>query len=189
MFYRLNQHFLNCAVLCAAKSTEAVLENSIYKENDHFKSCLIICLFFRSYKRRSFSSGHTTLSYWTSSSFEIFVSKTFPYFRCKYKSNSQHDTKTYVIEITGLTMTRENRLIHVPCAANLKMNFKESSLSLYRSSIRQDYTKISKIVVRCGFQQYTFVKKYCILICVSVLKINIEIDYELNQIYEPNYKI
>lgn len=40
MFYRLNQYFPNCAVLCAQKSTEAVLENLSYKENNYIKICL-----------------------------------------------------------------------------------------------------------------------------------------------------
>ncbi|XP_022160172.1 protein FAM200A-like [Myzus persicae] len=53
-----------------------------------------------------------------------------------------------VPDITGLTTTQENQLIEISSNSNLKRVFKESSLSSFWLSIRQDYPEISDSAIR-----------------------------------------
>ncbi|KAL4088791.1 hypothetical protein QTP88_023875 [Uroleucon formosanum] len=53
-----------------------------------------------------------------------------------------------VPDITGLTTTQENQLIEISSNSNLKRVFKESSLSSFWLSIRQDYPEISDSALR-----------------------------------------
>lgn len=73
-------------------------------------------------------------------------------------------------DITGLTTTQENQLIEISSNSNLKRVFKESSLSSFWLSIRQDYPEISDSALRplmlfsttylCekGFSAYVYTK-------------------------------
>ncbi|XP_025412437.1 zinc finger BED domain-containing protein 5-like [Sipha flava] len=75
-----------------------------------------------------------------------------------------------VPDITGLTTTQENQLIEISSNSNLKRVFKESSLSSFWLSIRQDYPEISDSALRplmlfsttylCekGFSAYVYTK-------------------------------
>lgn len=75
-----------------------------------------------------------------------------------------------VPDITGLTTTQDNQLIEISSNSNLKRVFKESSLSSFWLSIRQDYPEISDSALRplmlfsttylCekGFSAYVYTK-------------------------------
>lgn len=96
--------------------------------------------------QEKFFSAHTRIDYWTRSDFEVFISKMlFSNFGRIYKLDNR---QFYYGRHRNHRFHKDTRksIIDISWDTNLNGNFKESSLSSFRSNLRRDYTEISKAI-------------------------------------------